>query len=64
MRSGHERDCSIRRKIFFRKGEEVASERQRSRVPVDKDAHKGVSDDETTKCAVITEMRETTNDGI
>ena len=29
---------------FFRKGEEVAIERHRSRVPVDKEAHKGVSE--------------------
>jgi len=28
---------------FFRKGEEVAIERHRSRVPVDKETHKGVS---------------------
>ena len=27
---------------FFRKGEEVAIERHRSRVPVDKEKHKGV----------------------
>ena len=29
---------------FFRKGEEVAIERHRSRVPVDKEAHRGVSE--------------------
>ena len=29
---------------FFRKGEEVAIERHRSRVLVDKEAHKGVSE--------------------
>ena len=29
---------------FFRKGEEVAIERHRSRVPVDKETHKGVSE--------------------
>ena len=29
---------------IFRKGEEVAIERHRSRVPVDKEAHRGVSE--------------------
>ena len=29
---------------FFRKGEEVTIERHRSRVPVDKEAHRGVSE--------------------
>ena len=29
---------------FFRKGEEVAIERHRSRIPVDKETHKGVSE--------------------
>ena len=30
--------------FFFRKGEEVAIERDRSRVPTDKETHKGVSE--------------------
>ena len=33
---------------FFRKGEEVAIERHRSRVSVDKEAHKGVSELKTS----------------
>ena len=44
-------------RFFFRKGEEVAIERHRSRIPVDKEAHKGVSDDVIAQCAVINEMR-------
>ena len=41
---------------FFRKGEEVAIERHRSRVPVDKEAHRGVS--ELNKMPAILALRE------
>ena len=42
--SDHERDWQSCRKFFFRKSEEVVMERNRSRVLMDKDAHKGVSE--------------------
>ena len=38
---------------FFRKGEEVAIERHRSRVPVDKETHKGVSELKQTSYRVF-----------
>ena len=38
---------------FFRKGEEVAIERHRSRVPVDKEAHRGVSELKNTSYGVF-----------
>ena len=50
--------------FVFRKGKEVAIERHRSRVPEGREVHKVVSDDVTTQCAVITEMRKTTDDEI
>ena len=42
IRSGHEWNYKSDGECLFRKGEEVASERHRSRVPVDKDNHKRV----------------------
>ena len=38
---------------FFRKSEEVAIERHRSRVPADKKAHKGVSELKKTSYGVF-----------
>ena len=43
---------------FFRKGEEVAIERHRSRVPVDKETHKGVSELKQTSYRVFLGVKE------